>query len=356
MMMQNKNIYILCDSTFLNNSSGINTFVVNLYNLLADKYNVYILTDKCFLDVNSYLKYQILYVELDNISMNNEKYIDYYSRKISDYILSNINHNDKNIFVANSLATLKTLDIISNTFINSKFLLYTHIGDLLCDDIEYYDFPKEDMDNMIKIINQNKKIVVGTQSYRLAKFLKSIFEKVVTLYEPIIQYNTFSKITAKFNNILVICSNYRRKRLDLVIKYAGELNIPLKILCTKRSGYYDLQQLATKHNTKLQILENIPNKDILFHIITSKMLIHFSEIEFFPYSILECASYIPCLINSNTIWGKLFPDFVNKVSLDDTDDNIKKRIVEIFNNGKPQLDIKDYMNKCEEQWVNFIHE
>lgn len=350
------NVYILCDSTFLNNSSGINTFVVNLYNLLISRYNVYVVTDKCFLNADLYIKYNMMYVDLKNIFMDDKNYINYYSNKLSDYILNNINHNDKNIFVANSLATLKTLDIISNTFVNSKFLLYTHIGDLLCDNTDYYDFPKEDMENMIKIVSQNKKIVVGTQSYRLANFLSSIFEKVITLYEPIIQYNTFSKINVQFDNILVICSNYKRKRLDLVIRYAGELGIPLKILCTKRNGYYNLQQLANKYKTKLQIFENIPNKDILFHIKTSRILIHFSEIEFFPYSILECASYIPCLINSNTIWGKLFPDFVDKVSLDDTNDNIKKRIIEVFNCGKPQLDIKDYMNKCEEQWVNFISE
>lgn len=344
---------ILCDSTFLNNSSGINTFVRHLYSNRSKEHAVRIITDDVFINKNEYSECNMDYIDIEFMSMDEINYIDKYSQAMSKYIIKNYNHNEQIIFVANSLATTKVLDNISSEFINSKFITYTHIGDLLHDDILNYDFPEKDKKEYIKIVNENDKIFFGTQSENLKNYINTLTpNKVMTLLEPILGIEK-TVLDLQFDNILIICSNYKRKRLDQMLSIAGAVGKPTKIILGKIDGYYDIVELAKKHKVKIQILQNIPNKEIMFHVKNSRVLLHISETEFFPYSILESAFHIPCVINSDTNWGKLFPDDmclkINNRNLNEYVETIKLLYT---NNYELKSNYYSYMIECNEQWDN----
>lgn len=342
---------ILCDSTFLNNSSGINTFVRHLYANRTNKHDAKIITDGVFINKNEYNDCNMDYINMDFMSMDEIGYTDKYSQIMTQHILDNYDCNKEIIFVANSLATTKVLNNISSKFINAKFITYTHIGDLLHDDITNYDFPEKDKQEYIKIVNENSKIFFGTQSENLKNYINTITpNKVLTLPEPILGIDK-SVLDLQFDNILIICSNYKRKRLDQMLNIAGKIGKPTKIILGKIDGYYDIIELAKKYKVKIQILQNIPNKEIMFHVKNSKVLLHISETEFFPYSILEAAFHIPCIINSDTKWGELFPENmcfkINNRNYDEYVDTIKLLYKNDYIN-KPNY--HSYMLECDNSW------
>lgn len=352
-----KNFYILCDSTFLNNSSGINTFVVNLFNFVKNNfnYNVYLVTDKHFLNVNIYNKLQTEYINVDNISMNTETYLKVYSESLVNHFKDKININNS-IFIANSLSGTIAIDILSKKYPNNKYISYTHIGDLIHEEENSYDFPSKEKEEYLKIFKKNNNILICTQSENLCCFLKNKYKLKNVLVAEEISY--INKKLLNFpslinNDILIICSNYKRKRLDIMIEAISKTNYKAKLICKDINGYYDIKHLIEKYKVKLSVIKNIPNDKMIIHIKDSKLLLHISDIEFFPYSVLEASFFIPTLINSDTEWGKLFPDDITyKVNSRNPEEIAKKIEKYIKLNNLNNYDV--YYNKCIKSWEKII--
>lgn len=352
-----KKVYILCDSTFLNYSSGINTFVVNLFNFIHDNFtkNVYLITDKHFLNINIYNKLNAEYIDVDNVSMNSDKYLKNYSNAIIQHF-KNKNNIENSIFIANSLSTTMAIDILSNIYPKNKYISYTHIGDLIHNEYDSYDFPTKEKDEYLNILKKNNNIIVCTQSNNLCNFLKQTYNlKNVQVAEEISYVNNdLLKFPSLPNNdILIICSNYKRKRLDIMFDAISRTNYNVKLICKNIAGYYDIKKLINKYKIKVNIIQNIPNDKMIIHIKGSKLLLHISDIEFFPYSVLESSFFIPTLINSDTEWGKLFPnELTYKVNSREPEEIAKKIEKYIKLNNLNDYDV--YYNKCIKSWKKII--
>lgn len=331
---------IICDSKFLINSSGINTFVKNLCKLFyINKIEYYLYTDYNTKISDIYTK---------NISIKQTK-------NIFD-TLSKLNVNTKYFFIANSLDSLIILDKLSHIYKESKFMYYTHIGDIIHDDFNSYDFSIEDKNLTINIINNNNNISIGTQSYNLYNLLnKKYTNKIYTLFEPLYIENNINNIKKyKIYDIISIMSNTKRKRIDKIIKLTSKNNFNTLLATYSYYGYYDIRNLCIQNKTNINVVENIFNDYIPEYCMYSDIMLHSSNIEVFPYAILECASYIPVIIDINGLWSNLFPDeYVYKCNFDNNDELLNT--IKIAKNNKLKFDLNKYMNLCEKQWLEVIN-
>lgn len=327
-------IVMLCHNGFLVNASGINTFITQMEKM-CNKLNI---------------KYEIITEEfIQPIKHDNIYYVTAFNNCIDEIVEKY--KEDYNIYICDSLFTLETLDKLSKK-LKGKFIYYTHIGDLIHNDIKYYDFPVEYKLKTIEIINNNNNILIGTQSEQLQRKLYDTFskEKVVWLPEPI--YINKPEINLKIYDTISILSNSPRKQIPKVIDFCKENDLSLNFVTTGFQGGYELIPLINSYN-KINVLTNIPNNNIIDCISLAKTMIHFSEIEVFPYSILESASIIPVIINSDTEWGQLFPDeLVYKVN-----PNNKEECKELLSKTLiPKMNLNKYQQNCEQIWIQFLKE
>lgn len=349
---------LICDSVFLNNSSGINTFIVHMCTMFKKNNVPYVLfTDDVF-DISS-----------SGISKFNHEIVctrykqDYKMQKYDTYVQDMVNRismfkfDNDTVYIANSMPTTKVIDKISKVN-DGKFISYTHIGDFFHDDNLSYDFSEEYKKQYFDTISNNDKIMIGTQSENIANYLTEYLpfkSDIHYLPEPLYTNERFIKLDfIKKSGAVIICSNYKRKRLDIMLKYCGMLNIPVRILCSNIIGYYDIKKLIVENNVNAKIYTNIKNSEISFHISNSKMLIHFSDIEVFPYSILESSPYINCVINKNAMWGSLFPDeLCTKVDYNDESETLET-LISVYNsdNNDKLLNLEEYQNMTFNKWYN----
>ena len=357
--MRKKNIYILVDAGFLNNSSGINTFVKHLINMFVDELNmnVKIITDNkdiilpnnCYHDVEIISCENFTHILPVNTPIENQHLI---SKKIQKAILDNVNKDNENIFIANSYSTTLTLTNIMDIYKKSNFITYTHIGDIFSPDLKYcFDFSSEITNAYLDILKNNKKIEIFTQSETMKKQLLKVLDdeeiniKVVTM--PVFVDFSFNDFE-KYNDVIIICSNYKRKRFDKMFKFLQGSNLKIKILMHDTKGYYDIEKLGKEYELDIDIYKDIPNEYVQLHICSSKMLLHFSDIEVYPYSILESSFFIPVVIN-NAEWCNSFKEMAILTDYESNYNMIKTELkTKPINNYKKYRDmfLKDWRLYC----------
>lgn len=326
-------IIMLCHNTFLMNNSGINTFITHMENMCNE------------LKVD----YEIITENYEKIKHNNVYYVSSLNNCIEDLYKKYDKNN--NIYIADSLFTLPLLDLLSKT-LKGKFIYYTHIGDLLHNDESNFDFSQKDKELTIRILENNTKIIIGTQSEQLRNFLSNTFSKnkVEWLPEPLYLNNDIYDL--KVYDVSCVMNNSKRKKIPEVINLCNKLNLSLNLITSDIIRYWNIVELIK--NKKINVLEEVPNDNIPSCISLSKILIYFSDIEVFPYGILESASIIPVIINNNALWGKLFPDeFVYKVDYNNFEE-CKKIINNLLENPIPKMDLKQYQQKTINIWKKFM--
>lgn len=269
-----------------------------------------------------------------------------------DTILENID-DDNNIFISNSYSSTKVFEKLVKKYPNSKYFAYTHIGDMFFPDkADSYDFNNDINIQFLNTMKSNDFIKILTQTECMNNALSRIINRddILTIPEPLYMDNVYD-IGLKDNSILIVCSNYRRKRFDVMLKYIGMIGKPVKILCHNKEGYYDIPKLMSDNGIKrYSVMENLSNSEISFHILSSVMMLHFSDIEVCPYSILEASSFIPVLINNNSEWSKSFENICEMVDYNN-EDSVVEAIESIYNG---EIGVKfildDYVGLFEKKW------
>ncbi|MGL4950115.1 MAG: hypothetical protein ACRC5M_07005 [Anaeroplasmataceae bacterium] len=355
-------ILILCEASFLNNSSGINTFINHLTTMLStdEKYSVHLIVDtnKSFSTKDIFINKNItIHIGNRNPLCKTETMDGQYEivREFKRIIFGKFDKDDEIIFLANSFPTTIALVNLSKEFLNSKFYSYTHVGDVISSNIDNYDFETKIISEYRNALKNSSIISISQTSCTANELSKIIDKPVLVAPEPIYIYDEID-IDIKDDSILIICSNYKRKRFDIMLKFVGLMKKPVKILCGNENGFYDIKNLLIKHNiTEYTIVEDIDNYNIGIHISMSKMLLHFSDIEVCPYSIIESASKIPCLINSNSEWGKNFPDdIVEKVDYND-EEAVMLKLNQIFSNKiVAKFNLQNYIINTKKIWDNIF--
>ena len=331
-------IIMICKNNFLLNNSGINTFITHM-ETMCNKLNI---------------KYEIItenYVE--KINHENILYVNSFNNCVE--LLYERYKDENNVYITDGLDTLQLVDKLSIVLSQGTFIYYTHIGDIIHDDPDNYDFSIEEKEITLNILENNNNIIIGTQSEELKSHLLNIFskEKVICLPEPL--YIIKPEIdNLKIYDVCSIMNNTKRKKIKKVVDLCEKLNISLNLITSGFLGYLDIKKLLNTTQCKMNLLEKVPNKNIPSCVALSKLLIHFSDVEVFPYSILETASIVPVIINNNSLWGQLFPDnLVYKVDYNN-EEECKKLINNLLINPIPKMDLLDYQNKCENIWKQFI--
>lgn len=379
-------LIIFVDSIFLNNSSGINTFVKHFMGMV-DKFNhldhnrninLNILSDdievlKWFIETNHVpTKYFTIDVNSEDISVKNR-----YNRQMHLVIsfnkfIDSVKKSAKNseyIFVTNSYFTTKILHdnmhTINKVFIKNKCFAYTHIGDIFdMSKSDVHDFERSEVDEYVKLLStekfkQNIKILTQTKCMMDQLSLLTNNKNIAVVEEPLYLNLNFSIVndSVKTDEILIIAGNYKRKRYDKMIKLLSIVNKPFKILVGKKVLYYDLEALIKECNIECEytIIENLENDFIINHILMSKMLLHVSDIEVSPYSILESASFIPAIIDNNNIWSRSFDDIGHLVNCDDYDE-FKRVVDDVYNNKiSSKFDLNKYTELFEKKWKEVLY-
>ncbi len=348
-------IVLLIESFFLNNSSGINTFIKNMCIMFPD--NIIIVTDceESIRDLSWYKKHNI------QIIYNSGSMDDYSEENYKKQIISNLYKLDKTcnyIMIANSFITLSILNEYNlDEFKYKTLCYYTHIGDILDPDKkDIHDFKDINISKIFEYLkNENINILTQTNCVK-KRLLKLLNKDSIVLPEPL--YVDGLDIFKKNNKtVLIIASNYKRKRFDLMLKLLSNIDCNIKILCDSITGYYDIYHLLKTNNISTKnivILENINHAQLKQHIIGSKCLLHISDIEVCPYSVLEASIYIPTIINNNNVWSKDFNNISYMI-----DPNNEKESISIINNilntdVKTLFNYEEYKSNSKDKWVNLI--
>lgn len=332
-------IIMICKNSFLINNSGINTFITHMETMCNE------------LNIN----YEIITEDTTefNIKHDNIYYVSSFNNCIDDLHKKYI--EEDNIYICDSLFTLPLLDLLSKSLNKGRFIYYTHIGDIIHDDIDNFDFDIHDKELTINILKNNNNIVIGTQSNNLKNHLSNTFskEKVICLPEPI-YINTEDIYDYKVYDVCSIMNNTKRKKIPKVIDLCEKLELSLNLITSGLLGYWDMFSIINKTKCKLNVLEKVPNNNVSSCVGLSKILIQFSDIEVFPYSILESASIVPVIINNNALWGNLFPEeLVYKVDYNNFEE-CKTLIDKLIKNPIPKMNLKEYQKYTINTWIKYI--
>lgn len=269
------NIICLTDPTNLHNSSGINTFIIHLQKyFLKQGYNFKIITN----------------IDDENLNIMNKA----------------------DLVIINDYQMLS--ELLKNNLITSKILYYTHIGDLFHLNLNEgnLDFPLNTNLEIIKLLQNNPNILIGTQTVQYKNYLMNIFKnnKIYTLYEPLIKNYKIINQKPKYD-IIIISSFYPRKNFNDMLNFIEKYQHKTLILCAVS---HELQKSIMKRKLShlITVISNVNNNNIDYFIQQSKCLLHLSYVEVLPYALLEATRFIPCIININTKWGQSINEILNK--------------------------------------------
>lgn len=364
-------ICIMCDSYYISNSSGVYTFIkhcVTLFNKMG--YVVDFITDR------PARKYVCNTVNSGNVNFHYIKDINIMYR--SDYFETDVQYNmvgdmftrylekymyenKPKLIIANSLSTTRSIynliDKINDLGI--KHIAYTHIGDLLDKNKKHmYDFQEEDVIKYLGLM-ENKSIHIGTQSDKFIPKIKNILcnDNIHHLPEPYYEPSDMIDLGLEKDGVIIISGNYKRKNYKDMLYLVGKMNVPVTILCSNyKNGYYDIENLIMENNIKVyNIIDNLYNDYVPMMISRHRMLLQLSEIEVFPYSVLEAVHKIPCVINKSSEWGECFVDECYKINLKDIDSELEN-IMNIYHNDNiKKLNLEEYQKLCYNKWYDFIN-
>lgn len=374
-----KEIVIICESYFLNNSSGINTFVRNLIILLdkiqcdTDIKSITLISDNInnlyffknqINDYNININYYAIDVESKyKMTTNHHNYFMHFNESL-DLFLCDIKDNIKYIFISNSSLTTKLIINRINEIkkYNSVFYSYTHIGDIFdLNKKDVHDFKIDEVTEYLKILSsdiskQHITILTQTQCMKNRLYDLTKHPNINVIEEPLyLNFDSYLPFP-KTEDILVIAGNYKRKRYDKMIRLIKLANKPFKIIVGNKKKIYDIEQLIKDNNItqEFQILEELENSFVYNHICQSKMLLHVSDIEVCPYSVLEAASIIPTVINNNNYWSDSFKNICEVIDVDD-DEIFLKVINDIYNNKiSTKFNYIEYVDMFTNKWKNIL--
>lgn len=316
-------VILLCSSCMLYENSGIYTFIKNTINLFS-KIGEEIL----------------LYTDATNVISEANIIRD------CEHLISVC---ENNIIISNDYTSLKWIKDVVH--IAKSCYYYTHIGDMFHDKLDFYDFEYAETIEAIDTIKNNK-INILCQTYQIKEYLQTVFNNtdIYVAGEPLIEMNDDIFVSKFENTALCIMSNLKRKRIDDVIRICKSLNYSLILITSSNNGYYDINKIAKDASVDVKIFTNVDNSYMPLYYSMSTFLIHFSEIEVLPYSVMEALKYIPVFINNDAYWNNFISDeYVHKIDKNDFKyilDNVDK-----FKN----FDYNKYMEETKKQWSYIIN-
>lgn len=316
-------VILLCSSCMLYENSGIYTFIKNTINL--------------FSKIGGEI---LLYTDATNVISEANIIRD------REHLISIC---ENNIIISNDYASLKWIKDVLH--IAKSCYYYTHIGDMFHDKLDFYDFEYAETMEAIDIIKNNK-INILCQTYQIKEYLQTVFNNtaICVAGEPLIEMNDDIFVSKFENTALCIMSNLKRKRIDDVIRICKYLNYSLILITSSNSGYYNINKIAKDASVDVKIFTNVDNSYMPLYYSMSTFLIHFSEIEVLPYSVMEALKYIPVFINNDAYWTNFISDeYVHKI-----DKNDFKYILENVDKFK-NFDYNKYMEETKKQWLYIIN-
>ena len=222
---------------------------------------------------------------------------------------------------------------------------YTHIGDLLDVENPLGDISRADARSYLALLGEIT-YPIATQSISTQERLSALLpdKEVVVLPEP--YYTDDCKERGK-EGLLIIGSHARRKRKDLMLRAAAETGLPVTVVASwagdfdkhiKKAGIVDCTLLIGQTNDKVMEL-----------IKTHRVLLHFADLEFMPYSILEASPHLPCLVSNKAEWCKgELPCPVTKVNTTDA----VQEIMGAYIGNYVGFDTSAYIQEFEGKWLN----
>lgn len=370
---KNKEILILCDSGFMNNSSGIYTFIKYLSKLFTDlDYSITLLSEYPCDNLCNFI------LNLDNLNISFPKNIvksNYeYKRETYNYIefQENVSIPSYKIGIKEYLENTKPIMIIANSYASTKAMIesdvnciklsYTHIGDLLDEkNKDLYDFDDDSTKEYLNLYKNNE-IFIGTQTVGTKNKLEKIINRntgIFHLNEPFYILEEILDFYNEKQGIIIISGNYKRKNYEDMLELVSGTDIPITIICGNPiHGNDNLHELIYKKNIKkYRIIENIDNSFVHNIINQHRLMIHLSNIEIFPYSVLEGLCSVPCIINGNSVWGEYFLEDCIKLKYSNVNEH-KNKLIDIYNNYEKYNTFKigEYIKNTTSMWQNFIEE
>lgn len=369
-----KRIAFVIDSFFIGNTSGIFTFVKHfakmcqnlgyVLDLIVDQYDGIEVPRKFDTSNVSYF-YTSGFHDTRNLSL---MYKMTYESKVRPEIFARS--------FKNYLTEFKPIAVVSHSFSSTialyklkplldelgiKPLAYTHIGDIMCpNNVDLLDFGDDITLNYIRLL-KHLPFSVGTQTLASQKALDKMHlkSKPLLLPEPYYEPQSFYKTPSGTRGVLIVSSNYERKRFDLMFEILSITGLPVTVVCglaKRKKDQKSLRQMAMDAGVQgYRQINDLPN-DLMVDIIKQhRVLLHMSEIEVMPYAILEASSHIPCIVNKNAPYTDGIPGSVVKIDPDDMYECVST-IMEVYGDTYEYLsfDSREYVADCEQIWSEFL--
>ena len=224
-------------------------------------------------------------------------------------------------------------------------LAYTHIGDVLDTESRHTDFSTE-IARAYLALYSNIGYPIATQSKSTQGRLRELLPSadVIVLPEP---YYCKPDSTRGKEGILIIGSHAPRKKHKAMFKALVGLGLPVTVI-TQWGGI--LKQLV--EDVGLQdctIKLGLSTEEVLTEIKRHRVLLHFADLEFMPYSILEASPHLPCLVSDKAEWCKgELPCPITRV---DTTDPLQE-ILNAYTGDYVGFDTAAYIQEFEGKWLN----
>lgn len=360
-----KRIAFLIESFFLSNVSGIYTFVKHFSKMCAD-HNVRLdlIMDTSYgfeapKELNSdhvslFASPRMLNDDCEYVAYGLKFEDDVRVKAFTTSLAGYCEEFDPIMVVSHSYATTKVLKALKT---KSRKVAYTHIGDIMdANNTELLDFSSDLTRAYIELLS-TLDFEIGTQTTSSKEALEALMPeaKVTLLPEPFYVPKVVYQTADKRKGILIISSNYDRKRFDKMFEIIAITGLPVTVCAGYTGeGEHELEAMAKAAGVQgFRLLKNVPNDYLTGIIRQHKVLLHLSEIEVMPYAILEASVHIPCVVNGNAKWAQGdLPCPVTKVDIEDIFDCVMK-ITEAYGDSFEYrgLDVDAYSQNAEKVWL-----
>lgn len=357
-------IGILCDGYFIGSGSGINTYIRHLSRMFIEMgYDVHLITDTPIGEKLTSMNYQKMGVHVHPPTQKTYNEVrphtidfeyDYVANEFLVYAIEFVKEYNPIAMFANSYGTSVAIKNIPNY--NGKTGLITHIGDVMSPSFEsVWDYQPDVTGAFLsEIDNDDIDLICQTEGVKKThlRVLKNRTNAVVC-HEPL-YVNANFQLRKERNGVIVVAGNYKRKKIHDVIRMCGKAGLPLTIITNRNACDFDddLDIACIRYGVEFDIIENIANDFVIPHIKSHRLMLHMSDVEVCPYSIIEAMPFIPCVIKKDVPWTDgFYPEYTIKVDIDDID--VLKEAYENYDQY-PTIDLVEYQKECKASWVRYL--
>ncbi|CAM0094748.1 hypothetical protein VPHK567_0309 [Vibrio phage K567] len=358
-----KKIGIMIDGYFVSSGSGINTYVRHLCQTLIKDlgYDVTLFVDTPIEEKVSLNQYNKIGVNIVNANENyrvrtftasfEENHV---ARVFKDICQPWVDEHKPVAMISHSYGTALA---VRDLEFDGKKCIVTHIGDVMAPDLpDLWDFEDHTVRSFLQSLDNNDiDLVCQTEGIvdNHLKVLKNRDRKsCIVCHEPF-HVAIDRQLRPVREGAIVVAGNYKRKRLHDVIDVCAKADIPLTIITGDKTGYgEDLDMYCIKQKVRYNIIEKLANDFVVPQIRSHRIMIHLSDIEVCPYSVIEAMPYVHCLVKKGAPWThKFYPEYTTRIDLDDID--IVKDAYENYDKYET-MDLAEYQKSVNDSWEAYL--